>query len=199
VKVYATFHRAVINPVFVRSVFGVGGMPKILGRLIGIVVACALAASAAGAYTFTSPEGEFTAEFPAAPTLEKTAGKTNGGTPFDQYTWAVENSDGYWSVFIFNYSKLVPKDVFTQESYDARVQGAVANSKGTLRSQKPIQQSGVQGRDFLIDIPKSGIVIHQRLLWIGDRLRLYQIIWGGRGTGTTPDVEAFLDSFRTLK
>ena len=58
----------------------------------------------------------------------------------------------------------------------------------------------IEGRDALIDITKSNAVIHQRFLWISDRLRLYQIIWVGRGkTGTTPDVEAFLDSFRMIK
>jgi len=41
-------------------------------------------------------------------------------------------------------------------------------------------------------------VVRQRLLWINDRL--YQAVFsGGKGTGLTPDVEVFLNSFRTLK
>ncbi len=166
-------------------------MTKHFGRLIGIVVACAMVASAANAYTFTSPEWNFTAEFPAAPTLEKIHTKTTSGTPYDQYTWSVENKAGFWGVALIIYSKSVVKD------YNAHTQGAVSATKGTLRSQKTIQQSGAQGREIIIDVPDSGVV-RQRLLWVGDRF--YQMVFSGvAGTGMTPDVDAFLNSFRTLK
>jgi hypothetical protein len=166
-------------------------MTKYLGCFIGIVVACGVAASAASAYTFASPEGKFTAEFPAAPTLEKTTNKTTSGTPYDQYTWSIENKDGWWGVAMIIYSKAVMKD------YDAHIRGAVAATKGNLLSQKTIQQSGAEGREILIDVPQSGVV-RQRLLWIGNRF--YQMVFSGRpGTGTTPNVDAFLNSFRTTK
>ena len=166
-------------------------MTKHLGFLIGIVVACAVAASGTAADTFTSPEGKFTSEFPAAPTLEKTTNKTTAGTPYDQYTWSIEDKDGWWGVAMIIYSKAVMKD------YDAHIRGAVAATKGNLLSQKTIQQSGAEGREILIEVPRSGVV-RQRLLWIGDRF--YQIVFSGRPrTGTTPNVEAFLNSFRTIK
>jgi hypothetical protein len=60
-------------------------MMHYLNRLIGVVVVCLVAASAASAYTFTSKEWNFTAEFSDAPTLEKTKSTTSAGTPFDQY------------------------------------------------------------------------------------------------------------------
>jgi hypothetical protein len=164
-------------------------MTRQFGRLIGIAIACAMTAGVASAYTFTSPEGKFTAEFPAAPALEKTKNKTTAGTPYDQYTWSIENKDGWWGVAMIIYARTVVKD------YDAHTQGAVAATKGTLRSQKAIQQSGAQGREIIIDVPQSGVV-RQRLLWVGDRF--YQMVFsGGPGTGTTPDVDAFLNSFRT--
>jgi hypothetical protein len=166
-------------------------MTKHLGHLIGIAVACAMAASAASAYTFTSREGKFTAEFPAAPTLEKTQHKTNSGTSYDQYTWATENKDGWWGVAMIIYSKPMVKD------YDVHTKGAVDATKGTLRSQKTIQQSGAQGREIIIDLPQSGVV-RQRLLWVDNRF--YQMVFsGGPGTGTTPNVDAFLNSFQTVK
>jgi hypothetical protein len=51
--------------------------------------------------------------------------------------------------------------------------------------------------EILIEVPRSGVV-RPRLLWIDDRF--YQMVFSGRpGTGTTPNVEAFLNSFRTIK
>jgi hypothetical protein len=162
-------------------------------RLICIVVACVIGASTADAYRFTSPEGKFTAEFPAAPTLNKTNGKTESGIPYDQYMWSIANKDGSWAVAMGIYSKAVTKD------YDANIRGAVTAVKGKLLSQKIIEQSGAQGREIPIDVPPpQSRVVRQRFLWIGDRI--YQIVFSGRpGTGATPDVDAFLNSFRTNK
>jgi hypothetical protein len=166
-------------------------MTKLLGRLMGIAVACALAAGAASAYTFTSPEGKFTAEFPAAPKFAKSTNKTESGTAYDQYMWSVEKEDGWWGVAMIIYSTTVVRD------YDANIRGAVAATKGKLLNQKPIQQSGVDGREIMIDVPQSGVV-RQRFLWIGDRF--YQVVFSGKpGSGTTPDVDAFLNSFRGTK
>ncbi len=141
-------------------------------------------------YTLTSKEWNFTADFPAAPTLEKTKHKTSAGIAFDQYVWSVENKDGWKGVGLIIYSKSVVHD------YNASIQGAVNATKGTLRSQKTIQQGGVQGREIIIDVADG--VVRQRLMWISDRI--YQVVFsGGKGAGLTPDVEAFLSSFRTLK
>jgi hypothetical protein len=165
-------------------------MTKQLGGLIGITVACAMTASAASTYTFTSPEGRFTAEFPAAPALERTKGNATGGIPYDRYQWSIENKDGWWAVSMFIYSKAVPRD------YDANTRGAVVATKGNLVSQKSIVQNGAEGREILIDVPQSGMV-RLRFLWIGERF--YQVVFSGKpGTGATPDVDAFLDSFRIV-
>lgn len=164
---------------------------KLLGRLASIAVACALVAGVASAYTFTSADGKFTVEFPAAPKFAKSTSKTESGTAYDQYMWSVEKEDGWWGVAMIVYSKAVVKD------YDASTRGAVAATKGTLLSQKPIRQSGVDGREIMIDVPQSGVV-RQRFLWIGERF--YQVVFSGKpGSGTTPDVDAFLNSFRTVK
>ncbi len=165
-------------------------MTHYLSRLMGIVVVCLLAASAASAYTLTSKEWNFTAEFPTAPKLEKTTSTTTAGVPYDQYVWSTENKDGWKGIGLIVYSQNVVHD------YNASIQGAVNATKGKLRSQKSIQQSGVQGREIIIDVAEG--VVRQRLLWIGDRL--YQVVFSGTtGTGLAPDVDAFLNSFRTLK
>jgi hypothetical protein len=50
-----------------------------IARLIGIVAAFAMTMSAASAATFTSPEGNFTAEFPAAPNAAEIHRQDHGG------------------------------------------------------------------------------------------------------------------------
>ena len=164
-------------------------MTKHLGCLIGIAVAGAVAASAANAYPFASPEGKFIAEFPAAPTLEEAEGTTTSGIPYVRYRWSTENKDGWWAVSMFVYSKVVPRD------NDTNARGAVAANKGNLVSQRPITQSGVPGREIRIEVPQSG-VLRLRFFRIGERF--YQVVFSGKPGTATSDVDAFLDSFRAV-
>jgi hypothetical protein len=63
-------------------------------------------------------------------------------------------------------------------------------------SQKLIRQVGVEGREIVISGPNS-IVTRERIIWVGDRL--YFIVFSGNpGSEASPDVEAFLDSFRIV-
>ena len=160
-------------------------MAQRLSRFIGIVGIFLVAASAARAYTLTSTDGSFSVEFPAAATFQKNTTETASGIPFDQYVWSLENKDGWWGAGMIVYSKPVAID------YRVDVENAVAASKRTLRSQKTIQQGGVQGREIIIDLPGSGGVVRQRFLRIHGRL--YQIAFTDKaGAATTPDVDAFL-------
>jgi hypothetical protein len=84
-----------------------------------------------------------------------------------------------------------------QKVYDPSISAVAASFKGKLVSQKTIRQSGVEGREILIDIPGSQEA-RERLLWIGNRL--YQIMYLGKaGTASTPDVDAFFNSFKATK
>jgi hypothetical protein len=168
-------------------------MAASLGALIGIVVAGALAATTALAYAFTSTEANFTADFPSEPTLSKTTAKAASGIPYDQYTWSVSTNAGFWAVLMGVPSQHV------EWNYDAAVKGAVNAVNGKLRIDNTIQQSGVQGRDIIIDVSGANTIeLHQRMLWINDRL--YQMMFaGGPGSATKPEAEAFLSSFHTLK
>lgn len=167
-------------------------MTKRLGLLLAVFAALVLAASAAFAYSFSSPEGNFTADFPAVPSFTKSAGKTTDGSPFDQYSWSVSNDHNYWAVAMIVYQGQ------HSYNYDNGVKGVIDAVKGKLRSQKTIQQSGVTGREALIDLPQSHIALRQRFLWIGDRL--YEIVFTSDvSDGTGKDIDTFFESFHTNK
>jgi hypothetical protein len=74
----------------------------------------------------------------------------------------------------------------------------VTSLKGTLRSQRNIEQSGVTGREFIVDVPQAHVVLRQRLLWISDRL--YEIIFTTtESKESSAEVDTFFNSFHTLK
>jgi hypothetical protein len=167
---------------------------RILGRLIFIVFAFVIVTGSANAYTLTSTEGHFTAVFPGEPKLTESTAKTTSGLPYSLSTWIFSSSDGSEGWFI---TMAIYKSTSVIKDYNANVSGAVAAVKGKLVSQKTIRQSGVEGREILIDIPGSQEA-RERLLWIGNRL--YQIMYLGKaGTASTPDVDAFFNSFKATK
>lgn len=158
-------------------------------RLIAIACACIFAAGAAAAASFHSAEGQFTADFPATPvTAGISPGKTVKGTPYYEYRWSVTTQDGYWGVAVFVYAE--PRNA----DYDANVAAAAAGIKGRLISEKKVQQNGTEGREIVVEGPKS-VVVRERLLWIGGRL--YWIVFSSAKPGAVaaPAVDKFLNSF----
>lgn len=165
---------------------------KRVGLLLSVVIACAIATTAAFAYAFTSPEGNFTADFPAVPAMTKSKGKTNDGIAFDQYNWSVSTTHNYWAVAMIVYSG------HASYNYDNGVKGVLAAVKGKLRTQKEIDQGGIKGREVIVDLPQSHIALRQRFLWTGDRL--YEIVYTSDSSdGTGADLDAFFNSFHLVK
>jgi len=157
--------------------------------LIGLSAACLLAASAALASIVQVPLGPFVADFPAAPIHFATfQGQTAKGTPYSGYRWSAWNHDGSWTIAMFVYA--TPR----KENYDANISAAVAAAKGRLVSQKPVHQSGVTGREIVIEGPHS-VVVRERLFWIAGRL--YWVVFSSAkpGAANAPAVGKFLDSF----
>ena len=157
--------------------------------LIGLSAACLLAASAALASIVQVPLGPFVADFPAAPIRFATfQGHTAKGTPYSGYRWSASNPNGSWTIAMFVYA--TPR----KQDYGANISAAVSASKGRLVSQKPVQQSGVTGREIVIEGPNS-VVVRERLFWIAGRL--YWVIFSSAkpGAADVPAVGKFLDSF----
>jgi hypothetical protein len=150
-----------------------------------------LAASAASAYTFHSPEGGFIIEFPTIPVLTKVERQTAKGTPYDLYQWSVSDKDGHWAVAMSVYGK--PR----KEDYEGIIGATVAAARGRLASQKTVKQNGAEGREILIEAPKSAI--RERLFWIGGRLYFVSFSSAKPDAATAPEVDEFLDSFDASK
>ena len=81
-----------------------------------------------------------------------------------------------------------------KQDYGANISAAVSAAKGRLVSQKPVQQSGVTGREIVIEGPHS-VVVRERLFWIAGRL--YWVVFSSAkpGAADAPAVGKFLDSF----
>ncbi len=167
-------------------------MTKRHAAVFGLAAVFAIAASAANADVFSSPDGSFTVEFPGRPALVKTQGRTDKGTAYEESRWSVRAKDGYWAVAIFAYA--TPR----KADYDAAVNGAVAAAKGRLASDEPIRQDGVEGREILIDAGPSG-AIRERIFWVAGTL--YFVVYGGANlaAATSPDVDEFLISFEAAR
>jgi hypothetical protein len=151
----------------------------------------AAAASPATANSFVTPAGRFLAKFPVAPVLTKKTGKTALGTPYDEYRYASETKDGWFGVSVVTYPKTP-----SAPDYAGNIAGSVASAKGKLVNQKPVQLGGVEGREVLIDVARSGVV-RERLFWVGSSL-YFVAFAGSPGGETSPSASAFLDSFALI-
>ena len=166
-------------------------MVKQIAAAFALAVASAMVVTAASAEVFASPEGAFTVEFPAAPKLAKSQGRTVKGTAYIETRWSVRNTDGYWAVAMFAYATPRKADI------DASVRAAVAAAEGRLASDQPISQKGVEGREILIDAGKSGVV-RERILWVAGSL--YFVVYSGdSAAASAPDVDEFLMSFEAAR
>jgi tetratricopeptide (TPR) repeat protein len=117
-------------------------------------------------------------------------GKTAKGISYYEYLWSLTNQEGYWGVAIFSYAQTFKGD------YDANIRAAVAGAKGRLASQKTVQQNGVEGREIVIEGPKS-VIVRERILWINGRLYWITFSSAKAGVANTPAVDRFLNSFET--
>ena len=170
-------------------------MSKLLVGLLGLFAACALSASSADAYSLNNREGRFSAELPDEPKFEKLREQTKAGYHVDRYQWLVDKGETAWIITYGDYPPADVRRIGVETMYDNGVQGSVEGVKGTLRDQGPVDHSGVRGRELFVHVPEGNLVMRQRLFILNNRL--YQNVYvGPDGTERTPEVEAFLNSFR---
>jgi hypothetical protein len=176
---FATVHRKVFSPL--DDV----GVARACVRMLLLVVLCVAGAEFAHAFTFSSDEGNFSAEFPDQPKLEKTNQSAANGIAFDQYIWGTGKGDAYYAVSMDIYTKPV------KEEYDGPTNGVVSAVKGKLINQQSFRLQGMSGREIFVEA--QGVVLRDRLLWVNGRL--YQFLFSGPpGMEKTPAAEAFLNS-----
>ncbi len=146
---------------------------------------------------FASERAGFTIAFPSPPKESKQRVQAAAGELEVLVFVSEEKND---TSFVVSCSD-VPESASGKETIDKRLDfardGAAANSRGKLRTEKKIEREGHPGRDLVID-HEDTTVVRLRLFVVGRRL--YQVMVIGPGTvATSRDVTFFLDSFRVNK
>ena len=155
------------------------------------------ATTAAGrGFTYTSPEGDFSAVFPSRPSERTQPQPLPDGSVMDLSIAAVETEELFVGTARGQYPKGTVVDV------PAALQGAqdqaIANVEGTLVASRDLELQGRPGREFAASMTVSGqpSTLLQRVYFDGPVL--YQNIVTGAGelTFKDPALAPFFDSFR---
>lgn len=167
-------------------------------RLLTFIVVYGVAAGAASAYSLKSDEGRFSVELPGEPAFEKLHEKTKAGYFVDRYQWLLDLGDTAWIVTYGDYPQSDVQRLGAEAMYDNGAKGSVEGVNGQLRSQQPVVNGGVRGRELFVFVPDSNLAMRQRMFIVGTRL--YQNVYvGADGTERDAKVEAFLNSFQMRK
>jgi hypothetical protein len=147
-------------------------------------------------FTYTSPEGDFSAVFPSRPTERTQPQELPDGSVMDLSIAAVETEELFMGTARGQYPEGTVLDV------PAALQGAqdlaIANVEGTLVASRDLELQGRPGREFAASLTANGQpgTLLQRVYFDGPVL--YQNIATGAGelTFQDPAVAVFFDSFR---
>jgi hypothetical protein len=146
--------------------------------------------------TYMSPQGDYSAVFPAKPTEQTQPVRLPNGPVMDVEIVGVESAD----LFVATARGQYPKG--TTLRVPAALQGAqdqaIANVQGELISSRDIELQGRPGREFSASLTSNGEAgtLLQRVYL--DGLVIYQVIVTGAGelTFQDPATAAFFKSFR---
>ena len=150
-------------------------------------------------FTYTAPEGDFSAVFPSRPSERTQPQELPDGSVMDLSIAAVETEELFMGTARGQYPEGTVLDV------PAALQGAqdlaIANVEGTLVASRDLELQGRPGREFAASLTANGQpgTLLQRVYFDGPVL--YQNIVTGAGelTFQDPAVAVFFDSFRFTK
>jgi hypothetical protein len=152
------------------------------------------AALTAGAWaTFASDEWQFSVELPGKPEVESTSLETMyGSAPMHEFS--IPFGAAYCIVAVTEYDPQVTRDFSVDERYGMAAEGLAENLGGALAQDESIQQSGLIGREHVVEV-KGKATLHTRIFLVGDRS--YQInITYPPGFVSPNAVSHYLDSLR---
>jgi hypothetical protein len=133
-----------------------------------------------------STEGGFSALMPARPRYE--VRRLSGASAVAMHLWSARAAKSVFGVGYADYIAAV--DLRTLD--DTR-DALVRNIGGRLLEERPIEQIGLTGREFVAE--SRDVLLRARLLVSG--ARLYQLaVLGERNAVAAADIELFLSSFR---
>jgi len=171
---------------------------KLTGAVLGVMVLGFLAAGCSKEFKEFSPDGKFKVMMPGTPTenTQFASGAAGGPGAFVKM-WVTEVSGGAYMVSAADFPNTGGADV--ESLLDGGVNGAMANSGGTLGSQSKVTLAGkYPGRDFQGTIPSKDAALHARMYIVNGRL--YQLlVLGKKSFVDSPDTAKFLDSFKLVE
>ncbi len=151
--------------------------------------------------TYRSPDGAFTAEFPAAPTKEtKTIETDIGKIPYT--TVMAELYDGQVAFGVaYNVYPEEIRQANPQSVLDGARDGATESLKGKLVGETRLTIDGYPGREFTIVKEKGDekMFFHARIFLIDRRLYQLQVVRVGEHPVDIADVVRFMAQFKPEK
>jgi hypothetical protein len=134
-----------------------------------------------------STDGGFSALMPAKPRYE--VRKLSGAPAVAMHLWSARAAKSVFGVGYADYPAV------NLRILDSTRDALVKNMGGRLLEQRPLEQSGLAGCEFVAE--SGDVLLRVRLLVSG--ARLYQLaVLGERDAVAAADIELFLSSFRPL-
>jgi hypothetical protein len=142
---------------------------------------------------FASKEGRFTVLMPGTPKQNKADTESDFGKGV-LYMNVMQIGKVMYGANYCDYPAEVKK-ASIKKIYDASRDGAVANMKGKLDSEKDIKLGEYPGREIRIEVAEGKYLFRARVYLVEQRL--YQVvILGTPEDATSKEADKFLDSFK---
>ena len=146
--------------------------------------------------TYTSPEGDYSAVFPAQPAEQRQDQPLPDGSTVELVIVGAEGADRFMATSRGQYPQGTVLDV--PVALDGAQEQAIANVQGTLIDSQDMELQGRPGRQFSASFTSNGEAgtLLQRVYFDGPVI--YQVVVTGAGELTFEDPEstAFFDSFQ---
>ena len=141
--------------------------------LLAVTAAVQAQTPSPGWVLYRSPDGQFTARFPATPTTSSQQSKNRDGEPLTQQMVGAQEGD---SVFLIGHFEILPTQEFTMS--EAR-DGMLRNVNGTLLSETAITVGPHRGLDLVITATAQGnaYVMNVRVVHTPRRAYVIQTIF----------------------
>ena len=146
--------------------------------------------------TYTSPEGDYSAVFPAQPAEQRQDQPLPDGSAVELMIVGAEGADRFMATSRGQYPEGTVLDV--PVALDGAQEQAIANVQGTLIDGQDVELQGRPGRQFSASFTSNGEAgtLLQRVYFDGPVI--YQVLVTGAGelTFEDPEIAAFFDSFQ---
>lgn len=157
--------------------------------IIGLLFLAASGSAYAQA-AYTAPEGDFSAAFPAAPTVNAEAPATRNDPGFRSYL--VEQDGRAFLVSIDEYPQAIPVPSPSPVAYTLLLRAHAKETSATLSQTREVSIAGRKAMEGSYLKPDGGLEL-RRVLMVGRQV--FQVSFSGPAGGEA-EGQAFVESFR---